>query len=95
MASWSFSHGLKSTRDYDKLRGLIGEEIEDIAEHAGWCAVDFGVVALGAGYGGEAFGLDVEDFAEESAGRAEFTDIVLRVFAFGTGVIEVLHNVTS
>jgi hypothetical protein len=69
------------------LRVLVGEEIEDIAEHAGWCAVDFGVMALGAGYGGEALRLHVEDFAEKTTGSAEFADIALRVFALGTRVI--------
>jgi len=69
------------------LRVLVGEEIEDIAEHAGWGAVDFGVSALRAGYGGEPLGLHVEDLAEESAGRPEFTDFVLRILAFGTRVM--------
>jgi hypothetical protein len=74
------------------LRGLVGEEIEDIAQHAGRCAVDFGVSALGAAYGSEPLGLHVEDLAKESAGRAEFTDLVLCIPAFGTRVIQILHD---
>jgi hypothetical protein len=36
-------------------RQLISEEVEDVTEHGGLCSVYFGVAALRAGYGGEAF----------------------------------------
>jgi hypothetical protein len=70
-----------------RRRQSISEEVEDVTEHRGFCSVDFGVAALRAGYGGEAFRLDVEDFGEEAAGGAEFIDFALGIFAFGTGVI--------
>jgi hypothetical protein len=70
-----------------RYRQLICKEVEDVSNHRRLCSVDFGRVALGAGYGGETFRLDVEDFGEEAAGSAEFIDFALGVFAFGTGVV--------
>jgi hypothetical protein len=76
-------------------RQSISEEVEDVTEHGGLCSVDFGVAALGAGYSGKAFRLDVEDFGEEAAGCAEFVDFALGIITFRTGVIELLHNLVS
>ena len=59
--------------------GSIGEEVEDIAELWAIGGVEFGIVAMGAGYGGEFAVLYVEYFAPEAAGGADLAGLAVFV----------------
>ena len=73
----------------------VGEEIEDITEHAAFGPVYFGVLTASACNGGEFLVLDVEYLRPEASCSTEFTDIITGIRTFRTFVIERLHPETS
>jgi hypothetical protein len=69
----------------------VGKEVENIAKHAAVSFEYFGVLAPGAGYRAELEVLNVENFAQNPAGCANFAGLIAAVPAFGALVIKVLH----
>jgi len=63
--------------------------------HAGFCSVNFGVLAPVACYGCKTLGLYIEYFAYKTSGLAKFIHITLSIATFGTGVVELLDNSVS
>jgi hypothetical protein len=72
---------------------VLCKQIENAPEHAAVSLVKFGVFAALAGDVGEFFVLDVEDFADETAGCADFAGFEGVVPAFGTDKINIFAHV--
>lgn len=78
------------------LFSYLREQIENAPEHAAVSLVEFGIFAALAGDMGELFVLDVEDFADETAGCADFAGFEGVIPAFGADKIDIFaHSLTS
>ena len=72
-------------------RASVAEEIKDIPQGAGFCLVHFGVTACCASDRRELFALDIEELGQESSGGCELICFKIKVLAFATLPVVVLH----
>ena len=75
-----------------KRPALVGEKVEDVAQHAAVRLVDLGVFAPGAGDRRESLRLDVEDLGQKPTRCPELADVVRGVTTLHTSEIQALHR---
>lgn len=72
-----------------KIKNCSRKQIENISQHTAAGLVKLGVLAAGAGYMSKFLVLDIEEFAQASAGGVEFSDFAFFISALGTDKVYV------